>query len=55
MTDLARLVGEFASILAERPGSDLDGWKKQVREAGLTELDRSCAASTRTTTPQSPA
>ncbi|OXR39797.1 hypothetical protein B7C42_08126 [Nocardia cerradoensis] len=39
MTDLARLVGEFASILAERRGSDLDGWMKQVREARLTELD----------------
>ncbi|PSR57571.1 ISL3 family transposase [Nocardia nova] len=39
MADLARLVGEFAAILAERPGSDLDGWMKQVREAGLTELD----------------
>ncbi len=39
MTDLVRLLGEFASILAERRGSDLDGWMKQVREAGLTELD----------------
>lgn len=39
MNDLARLVGEFATILAERRGSDLDGWMKQVREAGLTELD----------------
>ncbi|MGW4093397.1 hypothetical protein [Nocardia sp. NPDC004750] len=31
MTDLVRLVGEFASILAERRGSDLDDWMKQVR------------------------
>lgn len=39
MTDLARLVGEFAAILVERRGTDLDTWMKQVREAGLTELD----------------
>ncbi|MET9031061.1 hypothetical protein ABZW96_36500 [Nocardia sp. NPDC004168] len=39
MTDLARLVGEFASILGERRGSDLDGCMRQVREAGLTELE----------------
>uniref|UniRef100_UPI000687A587 transposase n=2 Tax=Nocardia TaxID=1817 RepID=UPI000687A587 len=38
MTDLARLVGEFAAILIERRGGDLDEWMKQVREAGLTEL-----------------
>lgn len=39
MTDLARLVGEFASIMVERRGDDLDTWMKQVREAGLPELD----------------
>ncbi|MTE13551.1 ISL3 family transposase [Nocardia sp. CT2-14] len=39
MTDLARLVGEFAAIMTERRGSDLDAWIKQVREAGLAELD----------------
>ncbi|MET9031234.1 transposase [Nocardia sp. NPDC004168] len=39
MTDLAELVGEFATILAERRGTDLDGWFVQFCEAGLTELD----------------
>ncbi|MDN2501177.1 transposase [Nocardia nova] len=38
MTDLARLVAEFAAILTERRGNELDPWMKQVREAGLTEL-----------------
>ncbi len=38
MTDLARLVAEFAAILTERRGNELDAWMKQVREAGLTEL-----------------
>ncbi len=39
MTALANLVGEFAVIMAERRGVDLDAWMTQVREAGLTELD----------------
>ncbi len=38
ITDLARLVGEFAAILIEPRGGDLGEWMKQVREAGLTEL-----------------
>ncbi|MEV6325575.1 hypothetical protein AB0M45_31045 [Nocardia sp. NPDC051787] len=39
MTDLARLVAEFAHLMTERRGSDLDSWMKQVREARLPELD----------------
>lgn len=39
LTRLARLVHEFARIMGERRGNDLDGWMKQVRDAGLPELD----------------
>lgn len=39
MADLARLVAEFAQLMTERRGSDLDLWMKQVRDAGLPELD----------------
>ncbi len=39
MTDLARLVAEFAQLMTERRGSDLDSWMKQVREVRLPELD----------------
>lgn len=38
MTALAELVHEFAQLMTERRGSDLDSWAKQVREAGLTEF-----------------
>ncbi len=38
MADLARLVAEFAQLMTERRGSDLDSWMKQVREARLPEL-----------------
>ncbi|MGN2638993.1 transposase [Nocardia takedensis] len=39
MTSLARLVHEFAQIMGERRGNYLDGWMRQVRDAGLPELD----------------
>ncbi|MGW4126400.1 transposase, partial [Nocardia sp. NPDC004711] len=39
MTDLASLIGEFAAIMTERRGSDLDAWIRQVREAGLGQLE----------------
>ncbi len=39
LTELARLVHEFARIMGERRGNDLDDWMKQVRDAGLPELD----------------
>lgn len=39
MTRLAELVREFAQIMTQRRGSNLDAWIKQVREAGLPELD----------------
>jgi transposase len=39
MTALARLVHEFAQIMTNRRGSELDCWMKQVREAGLPELE----------------
>jgi transposase len=39
MTALARLVREFAQLLAERRGPELDSWTKDVREASLPELD----------------
>ncbi|MEV6654157.1 hypothetical protein [Streptomyces sp. NPDC051219] len=39
MATLAQLVRDFARLMAERRGSDLDSWIKQVREAGLPELD----------------
>jgi hypothetical protein len=38
MTALTDLVREFAQLLTERRGSDLDSWIKQVREASLTEI-----------------
>ncbi|MGW5217356.1 transposase [Nocardia sp. NPDC004085] len=41
--DLLDRVAERGTVgtpaLAQRRGSDLDGWMKQVREAGLIELD----------------
>ncbi|MGP4017447.1 transposase [Saccharopolyspora sp. 5N708] len=39
MTALARLVGEFAQLMAERHGRDLDQWIAQARQAGISELD----------------
>jgi transposase len=39
MTALAGLVYEFAQLMADRRGTDLDCWIKQVREAGLPELE----------------
>jgi hypothetical protein len=36
------LICDFALLMAER--RDLDYWIKQVREAGLPELERSCGA-----------
>ncbi|MFD9605188.1 transposase [Streptomyces sp. NPDC059970] len=39
MTALAQLVCHFAQLTAERRGTDLDSWIKQVRVAGLPELD----------------
>ncbi len=38
MTRLAGPVREFAEIMAQRRGTELDFWIKQVREAGLVEL-----------------
>lgn len=39
MTALARAVREFAQLMSERRGAELDCWIKQVREAGLIELE----------------
>jgi transposase len=39
MTALAQVVREFAQLMGERRGADLDCWIKQVREAGLIELE----------------
>ncbi len=39
MTRLTELVRDFAEIMAERRGSDLDCWIKQARTAGLPELE----------------
>ncbi|MFI2477843.1 transposase family protein [Nocardia xishanensis] len=39
MTALAERVREFAQLMTERRGSDIDRWIKQVREAGLVELE----------------
>ncbi|MDE1675511.1 ISL3 family transposase [Nocardia gipuzkoensis] len=39
MTRLNDLVGEFARIMTDRRGEDLDGWMKQVRQAGLPEFE----------------
>src|SRR5690606_5682148 len=39
MTRLAVLVRDFAEIMTERRGGDLDCWIKQAREAGLPELE----------------
>ncbi|UAK35956.1 ISL3 family transposase [Nocardia asteroides] len=39
MTALVDLVREFAQLMTERRGSDLDSWVEQVREAGLTEFN----------------
>ena len=39
MTRLAELVREFAEIMADRRGAELDCWIKQAREAGLPELE----------------
>lgn len=41
MTALSEVVREFARIMTERRGNDLDIWVKQVREAGLTEFEPS--------------
>ncbi|MGP3948486.1 ISL3 family transposase [Streptomyces sp. 7N604] len=38
MTALAGLVRAFAQLTAERRGSDLDSWAKEVRQAGLPEI-----------------
>lgn len=38
MTDIARLVREFAELMTEHHGEQLDSWIKQVHEAGPTEL-----------------
>ncbi|MGY4103955.1 ISL3 family transposase [Nocardia sp. R16R-3T] len=39
MTALADVVREFAQLMTERRGTDIDAWIKQVREAGLVELE----------------
>nr|WP_245548293.1 ISL3 family transposase [Nocardia pneumoniae] len=39
MTALADLVREFAQLMTERRGAEIDAWIKQVREAGLIELE----------------
>lgn len=39
MTRLAEPVREFAKIMTERRGRDLDAWITQAREARLPELD----------------
>ncbi|MFF0488529.1 ISL3 family transposase [Nocardia sp. NPDC004068] len=39
MTALAQAVREFAQLMSERRGAELDCWIKQVREAGLIELE----------------
>ncbi|HEX5493795.1 MAG TPA: transposase [Mycobacteriales bacterium] len=38
MTALVGFVGEFAQLMAERRGSDLDSWAAHVRAAGLSEM-----------------
>ncbi len=39
MTALAELVGEFAQLMGQRRGADLDAWIKQVHEADLPEFE----------------
>ncbi|MGW5106344.1 ISL3 family transposase [Nocardia sp. NPDC004123] len=39
LTALAALVHEFAQIMANRRGAEIDCWIKQVRAAGLIELE----------------
>ncbi len=39
MTRLAELVRDFAGIMADRRGAELDCWIKQAREVGLPELE----------------
>ncbi|WP_228811596.1 transposase [Nocardia otitidiscaviarum] len=39
MAALAELVHEFAQIMTNRHGNELDCWMKQVRESGLPELE----------------
>lgn len=39
LTALAQLVHEFAQIMANRRGAEIDCWIKQVRAAGLIELE----------------
>ena len=39
MTALATLVREFAQLMTERRGHDLDSWIARARAAGLPELD----------------
>ncbi|WP_406424349.1 transposase [Streptomyces sp. NBC_00842] len=38
MTALARLVHDFAQLMGERRGGDLDAWIADVRKAQLPEL-----------------
>ncbi|QIS23506.1 transposase [Nocardia terpenica] len=39
MTARGQVVRDFAQLMTERRGTDLDSWIKQVREAGLIELE----------------
>ncbi len=39
MTALVEVVREFAQLMTEHRGADIDAWIKQVREAGLVELE----------------
>ncbi|WP_425296940.1 ISL3 family transposase [Nocardia abscessus] len=39
MTALAEVVRDFAQLMTKRRGAEIDGWMKQVREAGLVELE----------------
>ncbi|WP_406281736.1 ISL3 family transposase [Nocardia sp. NBC_00881] len=39
MTRLTELVRDFATIMTDRRGADLDCWIKQAREAGLPQLE----------------
>ncbi|MGW4126277.1 hypothetical protein [Nocardia sp. NPDC004711] len=46
--DMPTLIGEFAAIMTERRGSDLDAWIKHVRDADSQDSTHSCAAWKRT-------
>jgi hypothetical protein len=39
MTALAQAVRDYAQLMTKRRGAEIDGWMKQVREAGLVELE----------------